>query len=404
MHLALESVAVLAVLALPLSAHADDERVAPFGARGQFVLGSAARAGISHRAYENSNDLHFSFGASPWLEWFFVKDLSVGVSGGFNWSHDRDYSVGDLVRTSWSAALRFGWNHAIGRWVSLYPRLVVGIESDHDEYASFRGYLPVVDANVTQVGAWAELLLPLLVHVRPHFFLGGGPSVIHHFATLVEGNAVMQTTVAATALLGGTWGGELPADDEPELIANTREAPRPRVPLGVKKQIVFSGDVGVGGAWSTVLGPHTQSERFAADFNPGLDYFVANHVSLGVVGNVHYDSTSRFDLSQTAGFGLAATCGVSVWLADWLQWYVRASLGGGWARVWNTVNGFPNAYSWLTLTAGIYAPLVIPIQEHFFFGFGPRLSQDLIAIRGGDSQYQLRGTTVGANTVLGGWL
>ncbi len=389
-----------AVVAFAVSARADDEpRPTRFGSRGQLVLGSAASAAISSRRYDTSDAHHFAYGVSPWIEWFVVKDFSLGLSGDAVSSLDHSYdfsgALRETKRTFFSAALRLGVNLPMGRWVSFYPRLLVGIESIHEEQSNIGlSSYPVAtfgNPNLTQVRPWAQLLAPLVVHARTHFFLGGGPTLTHELA----GDDVVnraRTTLGTTAFVGGTWGGEAHHED-------ADDPDEPRVTFGQRKQVVFTGDVGVRSAWENISGLSVHA--FSVDVTPGFDYFVADHVSVGFEGNLHYGSTiDPAFAGDTFGLAAAGTVGVAATLSDWASWWVRGALGVGWTSVQPTGG---SSYKVTTLFASVFAPLIFTIREHFFFGLGPRFSTDLLGLVS-ESPVQLRGTTIGASTVVGGWL
>lgn len=386
-----------ALVTLPTPARAGEPQFVPLGARNQLVLTSAARAEVRYRQQNIGNQGELSLAVSPSLDWFFVKNVSLGLSlAGSSWSAPSTGSTYTVTsRTVLSAAARLGVVFALGRRVALYPMFSLGIESTHEEQTAGSSTLSPL-SPLTKIGPWVQLVVPLFVQPRPHFFLGGGPAVTHELDTIDGDSHGQRTTVGAMAFVGGDWGGERrTADSEDE---TAEPSPPPPARFGLRKQVVFQGDVGLSGSYA--LFDQNGSTRSSLAFDPSFDYFVVDHLSVGVEGNVHYRNAASILAGSEVGIGLASVFGFAITLTDWLSFYPRVTFGFGWTRATGLAAGPTNL---TTLVVGAYAPLIVTIAEHFFFGLGPRASADVLDLAG-DWPSPVRSTTIGANTVVGGWL
>jgi hypothetical protein len=160
-----------------------------FGDRGQFMVTAASSAGVTWETFSGSEARVFSVGLSPGLDYFLWKNVSVGVSLGASYGDNKGYGAdGSLVETTTtnlSGGPRVGLNVPLSRAVSFYPRLTVGLEWVRTQQSLVSGTSisvagsPLGYPTTTRFGPSFDLYLPLLFHLVPHFFVGGGPFLFH---------------------------------------------------------------------------------------------------------------------------------------------------------------------------------------------------------------------------------
>jgi len=149
------------VLSLEASAQPVDTAAAPstpgnFGSMGQIVIGSEFQGAIGY----NSGSEAFFIGLRPSVDYFLKENLSVGGAVALGTTfREGDDPVELGVR------LRAGYNVPLNEKVTVWPTLGVGLVHVDQLLAS---------------GTFFEIAItaPFLVHLAPHFFVGGGPGLI----------------------------------------------------------------------------------------------------------------------------------------------------------------------------------------------------------------------------------
>ena len=122
---------------------------ARFGAAGQVVLTGAHSASLGQTSYK-SGASRLGYRISPGVDWFVVKNLSLGADASVAHFDDvgflSDGSTARDVGSSWSVGARVAYNVPLGAWASWYPRVTIGYEettSDErfgpDVFHSFAG-------------------------------------------------------------------------------------------------------------------------------------------------------------------------------------------------------------------------------------------------------------------------
>ncbi len=393
-----------------------------FGARGQFVLSGGTSAGITSASFDGSDASRFSVTVGPSLDYFVLRNVSIGLTASVSYSDAKGYgadsSLVETTTTSVSGGVRFGLNVPLARVLSLYPRVTLGVESLHRELALISGRsLSIVGSAIgtpatTQSGPWIDLSVPLLLHPVPHFFIGAGPVFFHAFGRAQEGPDVggQRTNVGATLILGGHWGGDLPATTPAEPAAPPPTARERR--FGDRGQLALSNEIGASLLSQSHQG--TSSSSFSANVSPALDYFVANHLAVGLTAGVSYVDTSGIDptngskvtFTRTRGY-VGPRLGFDLPIARWLSWYPRAAITLGWGSTDEASGLQHNKADDAIVNVSLYAPLLVHPVAHLFVGFGPFVGHDLshsYGAPGSSRTRQLLETDVGANLVVGGWL
>ena len=405
----------------PAPVFAPDFPAPAFGAPGQFVLSGGTNIALSSTSFDGSDASLFGVSFSPGMDYFFLRNVSVGLDLGVAYSDTKSYgadsSLVEATSTTLSAGPRFGLNVPLTRALSFYPRVTLGVESVHQELSLVKGRTISTPASATgsgtktQAGLWISGSAPLLLHPMPRFFVGAGPSIFHGFARTQEGPDIggQRTSVGLTITTGGYWGGP-PEEAEPRSEAAPPDAPLHR--FGDARQWVVTSDLGGGVSYGTRAG--TSSSTLALVVAPGIDYFVARHVAFGAGISVSHSYAKGTDPTTQAtvtnehtGVALSPRVSVDIPLGAWVSWYLRAqvSLGEGWAD--EESRGSADKYNDSWLAIGGFTPLLFHPAQHVFFGFGPSLSHDFVhdfAFPNTAVSPSNRATTVGASFLLGGWI
>ncbi len=162
--------------------------------------------------------------------------------------------------------------------------------------------------------------------------------------------------------------------------------------FGAQGQIAISSDLQLSIQRITVSPPQGDSES-STDIvvQPALDYFVIDNLSVGGVLSLTHSSPEEGDSFFT--FGIGPRIGYNIPINDVLSFWPRAGI------VYRRLSrGDASAY---TINTGIYAPLMIHPVEHFFIGFGPNISTDLVSKMEGENSYKT--TAFGLMTAIGGY-
>jgi hypothetical protein len=262
---------------------------------------------------------------------------------------------------------------------------------------------PLGASTSTFEGAWAELLVPLTLHPAPHLFASFGPSIFHDFAAPQGGGGNGERTqLGAWLEVGGWFGGQATTDrDDLQQLA---AAPR----FGSKHDFAITNAIVFNGFSTSYAGIKSSDKSFTLE--PGLDFFVAEHVSVGLTISATYADDTGID-PTTGGevsfsqhtYSAAPRIGYDFPLGTHVSLWPQLLAGVGkttGAESENTSSNPNDAlYVWLALTA----PVLVHLAPHFFVGFGPSFTQDLSrAYTYQTASVQNRQTNVGASTVIGG--
>jgi hypothetical protein len=130
----------------------------PFGSAGQLVISDDLSGSIGYTSVSGPGD-NFFIRLTPAADYFLKENLSLG---GFV-TLQTAFQEGDDPLTV-GLGVRGGYNIPMSGQVSLWPRLSLAVV----HYSDFG------DSTFLEV----SLTAPFLVHVAPHFFIGGGPALI----------------------------------------------------------------------------------------------------------------------------------------------------------------------------------------------------------------------------------
>jgi hypothetical protein len=394
---------------------------APFGAPGEIAISGTSGLGASYTHFSSSqaSSLGLSFG--PAVDVFVAPHLSLGLAAAIAYSDQRGYgadgSLVDTTNTTISAAARFGVDLPIVPALSFWPRLFVGYEyvqqSEHavNGGTTSIGASPLGYPTTTRNGPWAQLVLPLTFHVAPHVFVGFGPSIYRELSAAQGGPDIggERTTIGAYLDVGGWFGGPTPtrdhdADDVPRTIAVR--------PFGSAHDFVINNAVVLQGFWTGYDGTNSRTKAFT--IQPGLDFFVVAHLSVGISLLGTYDSGTGIDSTTTRpvsysthSLSAAPRIGVDIPLGKYASLWPAASIGFGLESYSESEATSSNDSNETYVWVGLYAPVLVHLAPHFYVGFGPSVSADLsrsITYPQPSPSMQNRSANVGAGLTVGGVL
>ncbi|WP_224372777.1 hypothetical protein [Hyalangium versicolor] len=169
--------ALAAGLLLSVEALAQEVNVnsGSFGSTGQVVISDDMYGSIG---YTSGAGDYFFITLNPAADYFLKENLSLG---GFV-TLATQFQDGDDPLTV-GLGVRGGYNIPLNSNVSVWPKL--GLAVAHTDYFGDRTYLEI------------SLTAPFLVHLAPHFFVGGGPGLV----TQLGDDTI--ATLSVTTVVGG---------------------------------------------------------------------------------------------------------------------------------------------------------------------------------------------------------
>jgi len=391
------------------------EPAAPrFGEPGEIVISGDSSIGVSSTEYSDSKASAFNVSFAPAVDVFVVRGLSVGVDVNLRYSSSNFYGADGKLTftgvTTLAGGSRLGFNVPLGDLVSWYPRVTIGLESVRLEVqqAKTTSKFDSRPSQSTDTGLFVSAFAPLLVHPKPHFFVGVGPSVLHKFGGPEGGPqiGVERTTIAARFVVGGWWGGPEAAPEIapplPSPIFPARVAPR----FGASREWVFTGELGGAIAQTARTGA---GESTLVSFVPGFDYFVGGRISLGMSATA---ASSKTILTTPSGdrmtndaslLAAGVRIGVDYPFSSLFSFYPRLSVSAGRESFDERSGSSRYRGSTTVVTFGLYAPILVHVATHAFVGLGPSLAHDVIR-RPDDRDVDNIATRVGGSLLVGGWL
>jgi len=183
-----------------------------FGDPGQIALNGALSASVGHLGYDSADASSTSVSVEPAFDYFSAQNFSEGVTAFFRYNDGRSGDR-EVSSTTVGATGRIGHNFWLGRVVSLWPKLSLGVWHTWYSYAvpAF-GATATINGVTVEVGpsthldenVWfAEIQAPVLFHLAPHFYVGFGPDVFVDLIHSVESAKNLRRFVGAFSTLGG---------------------------------------------------------------------------------------------------------------------------------------------------------------------------------------------------------
>jgi hypothetical protein len=404
-----------------------------FGQRGQFTLLGGSNVNISSTSWDSSAASSFGLVASPQLDYFVVRNISIGldtyVSIGTSQSYGDDGSLVSTKTQEERIGGRIGVNLPFLRFFSFYPRVAFGYESlrRDDQLVSGQSISTLSRTgypSTLQQGAYLDVYAPLLIHPVSHFFMGFGAEFFQDFGNVTAIGVTahpldvggLRTSLGAGFVVGGYWGGspevEVTAMNR-EAAASADEAVAPRWGFGRRRQVVFTN--ALVGSFLTTRYALTSSGSTDVNIGGAVDYFVFDHISLGTGAGISSSTYSLLDNAtrNAAANALSATwltlrLGVSIPMGEKVSVYPVVSIGTESSVLASQAAGPENERDTHGVFTSVFAPLLVHPVEHFFVGFGPSLNTDISrsvsSPSPGIQTVSNRETAIGAGLELGGWV
>jgi len=379
------------------------------------MMASSNGLNLSHATYSGSSASDFYASAGLGIDYFVVDGVSVGLDADARYRDYKSYGVTTFTETKWtqfSGGIRFGVNARLGESISWYPRLTLMLTSSHSTVtplSTSNGEAPGPAVSESSVGPAMNLYAPLLLHPASHFVVGFGPRIYYDFAITRGGpyDGSQSTLLSADFTVGGWWGGE--ASDRKEA-----DGAHPSEELKHEKSAELFGGPGqivLTSATDASITHRTYSNSKGSEtyltIEPGIDYFVTDHASIGGSLVIAHSGGTGLDYSGTStefastSFGLDLGAGYNLRLSTIASIWLRGKVGFG--SVDSSVSSASGSNQH-TRTRGwvdVSAPILVHPATHFFFGAGPFLLHDLS--NRDQYNYENKATRLGLSLVLGGW-
>jgi hypothetical protein len=167
--------------------------VSIFGNKGQIAISSEAGATFTHTTVKDSDNSATSFVLRPGIDYFLIKQLSLGVFLGVD-----SQSQASLTTTTFAVGPRVGYDIAFSDRFSIWPR--VGLSYNSTKFKTDDesvGGITVPGSSTSNNALALNVFAPFLFHTN-HFFAGVGPAL----DTDLSGD-LKATTFAVRVTLGG---------------------------------------------------------------------------------------------------------------------------------------------------------------------------------------------------------
>jgi hypothetical protein len=356
---------------------------------------------------------------APALDYFILRNVSVGVELTFSYTNSNGYvgnSLSNTKVTLLGGGFHFGLNLPITSAFSVWPLLSVGFHHITDTVElPPTAALGAGSTNSAETGPWISGAINVLYHPVEHFFLGVGPVVYHNFATPsgaeTDETGIIRTTLGVSFVLGGYFDPSKAAAEADGVEAAPEEPDEKARRFGDADTFVLSDESGFSWSSRTYSGYDSKS---AFNITAGFDWFFVRKQSLGMA--VFYSLSHPVQPRETSvdQTGALVRYGFVVPFNSWFSIYPRLSL------TYSVVSrdlGVDIATGTTSITstekilgASIFVPAMVQLATHLFVGLGPSVAQDIVhtvqfqngtATADGE---QNRRTGFGASTIIGGWL
>lgn len=300
----------------------------------------------------------------PSVEYFVVDGFALGLQGTF--IYEESYGVRASRRAlELLSTVAFG----LGDSAAILARASVGL------------------AHVSRAGSddslvpTASLFVPFVLRPSQGFFVGLGPTGTFHAGNLLTSSGKRAFAEAGVRSIVGAY------------LDASGDRPAP-LAFGRARDLAITSESDVSAVFQSVNGGRVL--RTSASLSPGVDYFVADHVSLGgaiSVSYLHSDlpiSTGDFSSRRFLSLGAGPRVGLALPLGEAFTFYPRLSGGAGVQYQWDDGDSLH-----VRAFASIYAPLLAH-RGHALLGFGPFFTPEL--------SYSRFVYSAGASAIVGGWL
>jgi len=180
------------------------------------------------------------------------------------------------------------------------------------------------------------------------------------------------------------------------VMASAAVAEEPR--FGQKGQVVPLGSLSF--SYSSVA-PNSDSVT-TLSLGPTLFWFVANDIALGGSATLARRTVSQGDTSTTiSSYGVAPGAAYNLRLSPLTSLLPQVAVAFAWQEIETSPSGANPRLN--TISLQLFVPILFHPVPHFFLGFGPAFSYDVSASLTDAAGDAPKSTTIGAQTILGGW-
>ena len=148
-----------------------------FGERNEWVLSGEVGGSVARTSYTGGNSTFTRLSLRPSVDYFVISRLSFGLGALLDYSNRGGDGAANSAAPSslrLGATGRVGVDLPLSSSFSFYPRASLGVSRQ-----TLTQNRLSATADTSRIGLEVALYAPLLFHVRPHFFVGFGPSVAH---------------------------------------------------------------------------------------------------------------------------------------------------------------------------------------------------------------------------------
>jgi hypothetical protein len=371
------------------------------------MLATANGMHVFKETFRNSEAKFVEAGFAVGIDRFLVRHFSIGLDLGASYSNEQGYGVNTFQEsksTSISGGARLGYDVPLGQRFSWYPRLTLGLSRTHNKTTmSAVGWNGFPSSSVaSSIGPVVSLYAPLLLHLAPHLFVGFGPRLAHSFGAQRGGpyDGAQSTVISGDFVLGGWWGERSAQPDSSVHTAGPDHAP-----FGQRGQTALG--LATDASLSHFTDSASKSSHTDANFTPSADYFVLDHLSIGVNAFISHSSGTARDANDTptdyasTSTGIGPRIGSSVSIAKWGTFWPQVELGyGTLSRKVSSREGTNRHFgtrSWLRLSA----PVLFDVTSHFLLGAGPYFFYEISNADQYGAEHQAE--SVGARLLIVGW-
>jgi hypothetical protein len=397
---------------------ADQETAPSFGQRGQIAIFGSSSIRLSSSTFDGSNTKLSSYTFSPGFDYFVARNIAIGLSLDAEYADEKDDGAGggivETQSTTLSAGARLGLNVPLRGRFSWYPRATVGLEwNKRNEQLPAGSSLVIFGGaagppSTTQLGPYVEIYAPLLLHPTDHFFFGFGPGLYHDFGSVSGGpnGGGQRTELSAALVIGGYWGGDAPPSRAPV------DSPPPSKRFGDAREFVVTNDLVLSVRSQSYAGTDLTDRDIAV--GGSLDYFVIDHVSIGLSARVSSSDLEDGSASSSASGTISQSelsfgprLGVNFAIGNSFSIYPQFTLDVSHLAIDETSGQFQSSSTGDIVSVNFFVPLLAHPARHLFVGLGPSVNHEVSHTETFPAPLptvQNRETTLGVGLVVGGWL
>jgi len=183
-----------------------------FGDAGQVVLDGVLGASFGHLGYSSGGTASTTFSVQPALDYFSSSGVSEGVSAFFRYADSSSAIYTSDRSFSYGVTGAVGSNLWLGKLVSLWPKLSLGVWQTRISLSSVYGGSTTVNGRAVAIGSsteitenavFVDLYVPFLFHLAPHFFVGIGPEGYTDILNSANGTSNKREFFGASSTVGG---------------------------------------------------------------------------------------------------------------------------------------------------------------------------------------------------------